>query len=76
MNVTIEGLVRRRRLNWVGKTEAMPWSRLPKRVLYSVFMVKDYIKGSPSSCKACVKQDLLNFGLAKRGLNGVIDLEH
>jgi len=53
----------------VGKMEGMPWSRLPKRVLYGVLMVKDKVKGYPSTFKACVKRDLLAFGLAEKGLN-------
>jgi hypothetical protein len=75
MNVTIEGLVRQRRLNWVGRIEAMPWSRLPKKVLYSTLRVKDKIIGSPSSFKGCVKDDLIKFGLAK-DLNGNEDFEY
>jgi hypothetical protein len=56
--------------------EGMPWSRLPKRVLYGVLMVKDKVKGNPSTFKACVKRDLLAFGLAEKGPNGDVDLEH
>jgi hypothetical protein len=76
MDVTIEGLVRQRRLNWVGRIQEMPWSRLPKRVLYGMLMEKNNIKGSVSSFKLCVKQDLLKFGLLNNGLNEDINLEH
>jgi hypothetical protein len=76
MDVTIEGLVRQRRLNWVGRINEMEWSRLPKRVLFGLLRERNNIKGSPASFKACVKKDLLKFGLLNNGLNEEIDLEH
>ena len=76
MNVTIEGLLRQRRLNWVGRINEMPWSRLPKRVLYGMLMERNVMKGTPSSFKSCVKQDLKKFGLLNNGLSDDINLEH
>ena len=76
MNVTIEGLLRQRRLNWVGRINEMPWYRLPKKVLYGMLMERNVMKGTPSSFKSCVKQDLKKFGLLNNGLSDDINLEH
>jgi hypothetical protein len=76
MDVTIEGLVRQRRLNWVGRMNDMSWSRLPKRVLFGLLRERNTISGSPASFKTCVKKDLLKFGLLNNGLTEEVDLEH
>jgi hypothetical protein len=76
MDVTIEGLVRQRRLNWVGRMNDMSWARLPKRVLFGLLRERNDINGSPASFKTCVKRDLLKFGLLNNGLNEEVDLVH
>jgi hypothetical protein len=61
--VTIESLVRQRRLNWLGKMAKMDDSRLPKKVMYSTLTHQPKATGTTMDFRQCIRKDLEVFGL-------------
>lgn len=62
--VTIECLVRQRRLNWLGKLAKMKDDRLPKKVMYSTLTHQSGNTGTTMDFRTCIRKDLKEFGLA------------
>ena len=61
--VTIESLVRQRRLNWLGKMAKMNDLRLPKKVMYSILTHQPEATGTTMDFRTCIRKDLKEFGL-------------
>jgi hypothetical protein len=64
--VTIESLVRQRRLNWLGKMSKMDESRLPKKVMYAVLRDKSENTGTTRDWRTCLRKDLCSFRLTTK----------
>jgi hypothetical protein len=55
--VTIESIVKQRRLNWLGKMSKMDESRLPKKVMYAVLSDQSGRTGTTMDWRTCVRKD-------------------
>jgi hypothetical protein len=61
--VTIESLVRQRRLKWLGKMAKMDKSRLPWKVMYSTLTHQSEATRTTMDFRTCIRKDLKEFGL-------------